>query len=505
MSPPSPTVPIMTTGDVELRAYRFALDLTPAQEQQCRQHAGAARWAYNHALAAKLAALDERRTTITALVERGEDPKDAAAQAPKVPTKPAIQKALNVTKGDDRTGLDGDCPWWHTVSTYAFQSAFADADTAWKNWLNSITGNRAGPRVSRPRFKTKHRARDSFRIHHHVQNPGIRPDSGYRRIIVPRLGSLRVHDSTKRLCRALDRGAVIQSVTISRGGHRWYASILIKTHTAEPAEPTRRQRAAGTVGVDLGVHHLAAFSTGDIIDNPRHYAAAQARLTKAQRALSRTQRGSARRRRAATLVGRRHHEIAERRATTLHTLTKHLSTSWATVAIEDLNVAGMTHSARGTIEQPGTNVCAKSGLNRAILDTAPGELRRQLTYKTRWYGSALAICDRWYPSSQTCSACGARTKLRLSQRVYRCAACGLDLDRDVNAAVNIATHAVAVASDTGETQNARRDPAPAPTPVGKRRQVTEAGRPHHIGAATPAEQSTGHLKHADQRTLPLVS
>ncbi|AGB27271.1 transposase (plasmid) [Mycobacterium sp. JS623] len=495
----------MTTGDVEMRAYRFALDLTPTQEQQCRQHAGAARWAYNHALAAKFAALDARQATITTLVEQGVDPKVAATQAPKIPTKPAIQKALNATKGDNRTDLDGDCPWWHTVSTYAFQSAMIDVDTAWKNWLDSITGKRRGQRVSRPRFKTKHRSRDSFRIHHDVKNPSIRPDTGYRRIIVPRLGSLRVHDSTKKLCRALDRGAIIQSVTISRGGHRWYASILTKTPAAITAAPTRRQRKAGTVGVDVGVHHLAALSTGDIIDNPRHLDRARARLNKAQRKLSRTQRGSTRRRRAAAVVGRRHHEVAEQRATTLHTLTKRLATGWATVAIEDLNVLGMTRSARGTIDQPGTNVRAKAGLNRAILDAAPGELRHQLNYKARWYASTIAVCDRWYPSSQTCSTCGARTKLRLSQRAYRCAECGLDLDRDVNAAINIATYAVAVTPDTEETQNARRGRAPAPTSVGRRRQVTDAGRPHHHGAATSAEQSTDHPKTADQRPLTLVS
>lgn len=248
------------------------------------------------------------------------------------------------------------------VSTYAFQSAFADADNAWKNWLASLTGSRAGRKLGAPRFKSKHRSRDSFRIHHDVNNPTIRPDDGYRRITVPRLGSLRVHDSTKRLKRTLDRGAVIQSVTISRGGHRWYASVLVKA-PATKATPTRRQRAAGTVGVDLGVHHLAALSTGDIIDNPRHLAAGQKRLAKAQRALARTEKGSNRRRGAAARVGRRHHEIAERRATTLHTLTKHLAAGWATVAIEDLNVAGMTRSARGTIDNPGTNVRAKSGLN----------------------------------------------------------------------------------------------------------------------------------------------
>lgn len=504
MSHPAATVTSMT--EVDLRAYRFALDLTPAQEELCRKHAGAARWAYNHALAAKFAALDERRAVIADLVAAGMDPKTAAAQAPKVPGKPAIQKALNTIKGDDRRGLDGLCPWWHELSTYTFQSAFADADKAWQNWMASVTGQRRGRRVGRPRFKKKSRSRDSFRIHHDVKKPAIRPD-GYRRLQIPRLGSLRVHQSAKQLCRAIDRGAVVQSVTISRGGHRWYASVLVKS-TVEAVAPTKRQQAAGSVGVDVGVHHLAALSNGEIVDNPRHLRAAQKRLTKAQRALARTEKGSNRRRRAAARLARRHHEVAEQRATTLHTLTKHLATRWARVAIEDLNVAGMTASARGTIEKPGRNVRAKSGLNRAVLDVSPAELHRQLDYKTRWYGSTLALCDRWFPSSQTCAACGVKTKLPLSQRVFRCAACGFGpIDRDIHAAINIDTHAVSVASDTGETLNARRDISDAPTSsAGQRRGGVDAGRPRReIGVAAPGEQSPGHPKSADQRTLSLVS
>ncbi|PBA38816.1 transposase [Mycobacterium avium] len=494
----------MTAPEPQLRAYRFALDLTAEQETRCRQHAGAARWAYNHALAAKFAALDARRAVVADRTAAGDDPKTAGAHAPKIPTKPTIQKNLNQVKGDSRAGIDGLCPWFHEVSTYAFQSAFADADTAWKNWTDSITGRRGGRPVKRPRYKTKHRSRDSFRIHHDVTHPTIRLDTGYRRIIVPRFGSLRVYNSTKRLRRAVAAGAVIQSVTISRGGHRWYASILTKHPSQPAATASRRQRAAGTVGVDVGVHHLAALSTGELIDNPRHLAAARTRLTKTQRALARTEKGSQRRRRAAARVGRRHHEVAERRATTLHHLSKTLATQWAVVAIEDLNVAGMTRSARGTIENPGTNVAAKSGLNRAVIDAAPGELRRQLTYKTRWYGSTLAMCRRWIPTSQLCSACGARAKLTLAERTYHCAACGLILDRDLNAARNIAAHAVAVAPGTGETLNARRASTDTPPPVAVSVDVMTR-EDHTTGVATSVGQPADHPQSTCPPEYPLVS
>ena len=335
-----------------------------------RAHAGAARWAYNYALAQKYAGLTTRQNTIETLIKSGYSAKAASVRAPKVPNKQAIQKSLNQTKGDDRVGVDGVCPWWHTVSTYAFQSAMIDADRAWENWLSSITGNRRGKPVGRPKFKRKSRSRDSFRIHHNVAKPSIRPD-GYRRIIVPRLGSLRLHGSAKRLCRALSRGAVIQSVTIARAGHRWYASVLAR-EAAGLAAPSHHQLAAGTVGVDAGIHHLAALSTGETIANPRHFHANHTRLVKAERALARTKRGSGRRRRAAERLGRLHHEVAERRATTLHTLTKRLATGWATVAIEDLHVAGMTRSARGTIETPALTSVPN------LASTAQSWIRRQV-------------------------------------------------------------------------------------------------------------------------------
>src|SRR5699024_7912363 len=150
--------------------------------------------------------------------------------------------------------------------------------------------------------------------------------------------------NVRQLARRIRKGtAVVQSVTISRGGSRWYASVLAKERVDLPAKPTPRQVASGTVGVDLGVHHLAALSDGTTITNPRHLRAARRRLTRAQRALSRTQKGSAGRTKAKARVSRLHHQLAERRHGALHQITKHLASSWEKVAVEDLNVAGMTH------------------------------------------------------------------------------------------------------------------------------------------------------------------
>jgi putative transposase len=500
-----------------LRAFKFALDPTTAQAETLARHAGAARWAFNYALGVKVSAHRRWRAEVDELVDQGVVEAEARRRVKvPVPSKPAIQKRLNEVKGDSRVdgrlpegvfGPERPCPWWHEVNTYAFQSAFTDVDRAWKNWLDSLRGVRAGRKVGYPRFKKKGRSRDSFRLHHDVKRPGIRLAT-YRRLRLPTIGEVRLHDSAKRLGRLVDRGlAVVQSVTVSRAGHRWYASVLCKVTMTVPEQPTRRQLERGTVGVDLGVKTLAALSQpldpndlgSVLIANPRHLSRAQRRLAKAQRALSRTQKGSARREKARRRVARLHHEVAVRREGALHTVTKRLATGFAVVAVEDLHVAGMTGSARGTVEKPGRRVRQKAGLNRAVLDASPGEFRRQLTYKTSWYGSKLAVLDRWFPSSKTCSACGwQNTRLTLADRTFHCPECGLTIDRDLNAARNIARHAVVadvppVAPGRGETQNARGAPV---RPDGRK-----AAR--HSASKREDTRPPGHVP--PQRSNPLAS
>ena len=136
--------------------------------------------------------------------------------------------------------------------------------------------------------------------------------------------------------------------------------------------------------------------------------------------------------------------MATARGDGLHKLTTALAKNHEVVVVEGLNVAGMTATAKGSGQWRG-----KAGLNRAILDTAPGELRRQLAYKTIWYRSRLVVADRWYPSSKTCSRCKTvKAKLSLAERSYRCGHCGLVIDRDLNASFNLAA-LVGVATGTG--------------------------------------------------------
>lgn len=222
---------------------------------------------------------------------------------------------------------------------------------------------------------------------------------------------------------------------------RWYVTFAVDTDTPEPAPDT-----GSTVGVDLGVKDFAVLSTGEKIFNPRHLARKQRNLARYQRRLARKQRGSNNRRKAKTKVARAHRKVRHARADFLHRTSTRLVREHDMIAIEDLNVAGMSRSAKGTVDKPGRNVRQKAGLNRAVMDAALGEFRRQLEYKAERAGKTVVVIDRWYPSSTTCSACGhLLADLKLSVRHWSCPDCGTRHDRDHNAAKNILAAGRAVA------------------------------------------------------------
>ncbi|WP_329142629.1 transposase [Streptomyces sp. NBC_01456] len=439
--------------------------------------------------------LAEARTTVNALKA------EAFSAGFRTPTATDTSALWRMER--DRPKEEGGSPWWAEVNVYCFTSGFDRAQVAWKYWQDSLAGCRAGRPNGYPRFKTKGRAADSFALFHDVKRPTIRLD-GYRRLVMPGLGSVRIHDSGKRLARLVERGqAVIQSVTVTRGGHRWYASVLAKVQQHVPVlwehvvddgtrvpyltrsqaekaaenggrieqtgRPTARQHAGGLVGVDLGSRYLAALSSpldpsdpaSALVQHPRVLAYSLAKLAKAQRTLSRTQPGSRRRAKAATRLARVHRQITVRRASFLHGLTKKLATRFMHVAIEDLNLAALTASAQGTPDRPGKNVKVKTRFNRHLLDAALGSLRSQLEYKTAWYGSQLIVLDKAEPVASTCARCTERNSSSAPSRsTFHCTSCGEVVPRHENSTANIVYAAcrqlTAVASDRGETLNARR-------------------------------------------------
>jgi IS605 OrfB family transposase len=248
---------------------------------------------------------------------------------------------------------------------------------------------------------------------------------------------LKTHESTRKVARRLEQGSArILAATISRTADRWFVSFTVEVQRHLPID-TRRT----VVGVDVGVRQLAVLSDGTMIANPRALEDALRKLRRLNRQLARREPRSERRKKTHRRLARVHARTANIRRDALHKLTSSLATEYGTVVVERLNVGGMIRNRR---------------LARAITDTGLAEIRRQLTYKTTWYGSRLVVADRFYPSSRTCSACGwVKAKLTLAEHTFICETCGVVLDRDLNAARNLAKLAQYVAQSGWETQNAR--------------------------------------------------
>ncbi|WP_374224286.1 RNA-guided endonuclease TnpB family protein [Streptomyces sp. ISL-66] len=360
---------------------------------------------------------------------------------------------------------EGGTPWWHQVNVYCFTSGFDRAQAAWNNWKTSASGERGGRRVGYPRFKKKGSCPDSFTLYHDVKQPSIRLD-GYRHVTLPKIGRVRVHGSTRRLARLIAGGqARIQSVTVTRRAQRWYASVSCKLFISLPAKPNARQRAGGTVGVDLGSRYLAVLSHGvpqpsccseSVIPHPRHLLRSLPAMAKTARLMARAKPGSTRYRKRAVQLARLHHLVALRRAGTLHKVTKSVARSHEYVAIEDFDLVDLLASTRRKPAPRGIQAGIKSLFNRQLMDAALGELRRQLEYKCPQYGSNLIKLERGQRVASMCSRCGKLNKDSLpSHTNFACPSCNYVTDRHENAAACILMIAQRrinpVASGSGET------------------------------------------------------
>ena len=387
-------------------AVKVALDPTPIQERLMLSHAGAARFAYNAGLA-----------HVKAAIEAGEKPEWSLF---------SLQHWW--VENRDTLAVDEDgVIWWRENSKEAYRSGLRWLAEALSNWSKSRRGKRKGARVGFPKFKVKDRETPRFSYSTSGPSEGGLIKGDAKALWLPRIG--RVHCMENVTVRV--NGARVLNMTISRRGGCWYAAL-----TVERDEPTVKQAPkGGAVGIDLGVKTLATLSDGTIVPNPHSLAADEQRLKRAQKALSRKTKGSKRRAKARERVARIHARVANRRSDALNKLTTRLAQTYSDICIEDLNVAGMVKNHR---------------LAKAISDASFFELRRMLEYKTAKTGARLHFVDRWYPSSKTCSQCGSvKAKLSLAERVYRCEHCGLVIDRDLNAAINIM-----VAGSAPETVNA---------------------------------------------------
>jgi len=446
-----------------VQAYKFALDPTDPQVAGLRRNTGAARFAYNHMLI-RVSAVKAQRAAEASYGVPGSD---------LTPWQGWSLPDLRRTWNDIKVWV---APWWVECSKEAFNTGLANLSAALGNWHASRTGARKGRRMGWPRPKKKHTRRSA-----RFTTGAIRVDPDYRQVVLPRLGRIRTHEPTRKLARRVQAGtARILSATVTETAGRWFCSFQVAVRRAI-GRPAHTPKADRIVGVDAGIKHLAVLSTGELVPNPAPVKAALKRLGKAQRRAARrigpydpATRGkrtaSNRWRRAQQRVAKLHATVTAVRADSWHQLTTRLAQRYDTIVVEDLHVAGMLRNRR---------------LASALSDAAPATLRRHLGYKTGWYGSTLHVADRWYPSSKTCSGCQTvKPKLSLAERTFTCAACGLSLDRDVNAARNLAALARHVDPELpGDVKTGRGAyvrpvrPAPAGGAAGR-----EASRPCGVNA-----------------------
>ena len=367
---------------IRRQGYRFRLKPTQADVALLRRFVGCSRFVWNECLA-----LNELRH------ERGE-------------------RRLGYNKmAAYLRYLKNEYPFLGEVHSQPLQQTLRDLSTAYKRAFDPTLNARM------PRFKKRHRAQ------------GIRFPQGFQidgqGVFLPKIGWIGFRKSCEIL-------GTPRHVTISYSTGHWYLTILTQREVVEPVHPS-----TSVVGIDLGVKRFAALSDGTFIEGANAFKKHQARLAVLQRRLARKSKFSQNWKKAKHRITRLQGTIANIRNDMLHKASTTISKNHATVVLEDLRISNMTASAKGTIEQPGTNVRAKSGLNRRILDQGWGEFRRQLGYKLAWLGGALILVDA-RNTSRTCSACGhVARENRQTQATFACVACCHASNADTNAAINI--------------------------------------------------------------------
>ncbi|MFT0546708.1 RNA-guided endonuclease InsQ/TnpB family protein [Allopusillimonas ginsengisoli] len=369
-----------------LQAFKYELRPDGQQQRQIRRFAGSCRFVFNKALALQ-----------KARYEQGEKKLGYAR----------LCKELTAWRNGSET------PWLKDAPVHPLQQTLKDLERAYANFF--------AKRAEFPRFKKKGQC-DSLRYPDPRQ---IKLDQGNARIFLPKLGWLRYRNSREAL-------GTVKNVTVSFSGGKWFVSIQTEREVEQPLP-----QSTTAVGIDMGIARFATLSDGSHLEPLNSFKRHETAVRKAQQAMSRKTKFSNNWKKAKARVQRIHSRIGNTRRDYLHKATSTISQNHAMVCIEDLQVRNMSRSAAGSTEKPGTNVRAKSGLNKAILDQGWFEFRRQLDYKLAWNGGYL-IAVPPQNTSLTCPACGHVSKdNRQTQAQFACVECGFEENADLVGAINI--------------------------------------------------------------------
>jgi putative transposase len=371
---------------VVIRAFRFELDPNEAQRVLLVKSVGCSRFVYNWGLAES-----QREYELT-----GKRPRLSELKARLVFLKKS------------------EAPWLCEVSAHIGQQALVDLNAAFERFFRGL--KKDAPRCGFPRFHKKGE-RDTARLYEVTLEE--------RHLRLPRVGRVRLKET--RAARGFE-GRIL-SATISRRADRWFVSLAVECEREiVPAKRVRGGR--GVVGIDLGLKSAAVIHDGE---TTRTIPARQAlrrnlvKLVRLDRQLARKQKGSANREKAKLARARLHYRISCLRNDFLHQLSSELTKTKSVIVLENLNVEAMKRGKH---------------LGLSVGDAGTGELRRQVAYKSEWYGARLIVADRFLPSTQLCSGCGClnpnvKGLAGLKERTFACPACGLTIDRDENAAINL--------------------------------------------------------------------
>ena len=301
--------------------------------------------------------------------------------------------------------------WMKEVSAASVQQKENDFKTFKNNYFSKIRKKKIG----RPSFKNKN-SKQSFRL------PNQKFTLNTHSIRIEKIGKVKLV-----MDRDVPEGCKFMSVTVSKNKcGQFFASVLVET------EIIKKEKTGKSIGLDIGIKTFLSGSDGSTVVNHKFFRKSQAKLAKAQKNLSSKKKGSVRSKKAKLKVARIHNNIANRRKDFIHKETTKIIDNFDFIGIEDLNVSGMVKNRK---------------LSKSISDASFSEFYRVLSYKAAWYGKEVVKVGRFYPSSKTCSCCGWKNdELTLSDRVFNCKSCGLEIDRDLNASANILEEALRVNS-----------------------------------------------------------